>query len=81
MWNNTWNFSSMSTRLIPKENCVDVPKEVCARMRRNPRRVNRPVIKKWCYTPTRDQEQGSGGEQQGGGGGDEQETTQATVSH
>ncbi len=33
---------------------MDVPKEVCTRQRRNPRRVNRPVIKKWCYTPTND---------------------------
>ncbi len=31
---------------------MDVPKEVCARARRNPRKVKRPVIKKWCYTPT-----------------------------
>ena len=39
-------------RLKPKENCVDIPKEVCTRSRRNPRKVKRPVIKKWCYTPT-----------------------------
>jgi hypothetical protein len=30
---------------------VETPKEVCTRSRRNPRRVNRPIIKKWCYTP------------------------------
>lgn len=31
---------------------MDIPKEVCARARRNPRKINKPVIKKWCYTPT-----------------------------
>lgn len=39
-------------RLKPIENCVDVPKEVCVRVRNNPRQIKRPVIKKWCYTPT-----------------------------
>ena len=38
--------------LKPVDNCVDVPKEVCVRMRTNPRKVKRPVIKKWCYVPT-----------------------------
>ena len=36
----------------PVDNCVDVPKEVCVRMRTNPRKVKKPVIKKWCYVPT-----------------------------
>lgn len=36
----------------PTENCVDVPKEVCVRVRNNPRQIKRPVIKKWCYVPT-----------------------------
>ena len=44
------------TKLVPKleptEECVDVPKEVCSRSRTNPRPVKKPVIKKWCYTPT-----------------------------
>ena len=40
--------------LVPKRNCVDVPKEVCSRARRNPRKVNRPVIKKWCYVPSQE---------------------------
>lgn len=39
--------------LKPAENCVDVPKEVCVRSRANPRRVKKPIVKKWCYTPTR----------------------------
>ena len=38
--------------LKPHENCIDVPKEVCVRQRKNPRRVQKPIIKKWCYTPT-----------------------------
>uniref|UniRef100_A0A0K2U6N8 Uncharacterized protein n=2 Tax=Lepeophtheirus salmonis TaxID=72036 RepID=A0A0K2U6N8_LEPSM len=37
--------------LKPRENCVDVPKEICTRKKRNPRKVKRPVVKKWCYTP------------------------------
>merc|ERR1712018_624560 len=38
--------------LKPSEECVDIPKEVCVRNRQNPRRVQKPLIKKWCYTPT-----------------------------
>jgi hypothetical protein len=37
---------------LPAENCVDIPKEVCVRVRTNPRKVKKPVIKKWCYVPT-----------------------------
>merc|ERR1712055_963410 len=44
------------TKLVPKleptEECVDVPKEVCTRSRSNPRKVKKPVIKKWCYVPS-----------------------------
>merc|ERR1712168_1091748 len=44
------------TKLVPKleptEECVDVPKEVCTRSRSNPRKVKKPVVKKWCYIPT-----------------------------
>merc|ERR1712106_758039 len=39
-------------QLLPHESCVDVPKEVCVRSQTNPRKVQRPVIKKWCYTPS-----------------------------
>ena len=35
-----------------KENCVDIPKEVCSRSRQNPRTVQKPVVKKWCYVPS-----------------------------
>ncbi len=45
------NFS-----LKPQHKCVDVPKEVCTRARRNPRKIKRPVIKKWCYTPRQEDE-------------------------
>ena len=49
---------SMVTKLVPKlepfQECVDVPKEVCTSSRVNPRKVKRPVIKKWCYTPSQE---------------------------
>merc|ERR1712226_154865 len=38
--------------LKPVEECVDIPKEVCSRSRTNPRKVQKPVVKKWCYVPT-----------------------------
>jgi len=41
------------TKLVPQlkevEQCFDVPKEVCVRAEVNPRKVAKPVIKKWCY--------------------------------
>jgi len=41
------------TKLVPQlkevEQCFDVPKEVCVRAQVNPRKVAKPVIKKWCY--------------------------------
>ena len=40
-------------KLEPKQECVDVPKEVCATQRQNPRTVTKPLIKKWCYTPSK----------------------------
>jgi len=44
------------TKLVPQlkehENCYDVPKEVCTRARTNPRKVKKPIVKKWCYTPS-----------------------------
>merc|ERR1711962_73448 len=39
-------------KLEPTEECVDGPKEVCTRSRTNPRKVKKPVVKKWCYIPT-----------------------------
>merc|ERR1712025_403893 len=44
------------TKLVPKltptEECTDVPKEVCTRSRTNPRKIKKPVVKKWCYIPS-----------------------------
>ena len=31
---------------------MDIPKEVCSRQKANPRKIKRPIIKKWCYTPS-----------------------------
>jgi len=48
------------TRLVPKlvevQECVDVPKEICNRSKQNPRRVKKPIIKNWCYTPSEENE-------------------------
>jgi hypothetical protein len=52
------------------QNCVDVPKEVCVRVRKNPRKIKRPIIKKWCYVPT---------EESGLDSDDQDETTLAPV--
>jgi len=41
-------------KLVPKEECSDVPKEICSRTRVNPQKKKRPVIKKWCYVPTKE---------------------------
>ncbi len=46
------HVTKLVPNLKPTENCIDVPKEVCSRSRKNPRRVQKPVLKKWCYTPT-----------------------------
>ena len=40
-----------SFRLVPKPNCVKVPKEICVNTKKNPRRVKKPVVKEWCYRP------------------------------
>jgi hypothetical protein len=46
------HVTKLVPKLEPKEECVDVPKEVCTRSRTNPRKVKKPVIKKWCYIAT-----------------------------
>merc|ERR1712071_228384 len=50
------NVPASMTKLVPKleptEECVDVPKEVCTRSRTNPRKVKKPVVKKWCSIPS-----------------------------
>ncbi len=47
------HVTKLVPHLKPAEECVDIPKEVCSRSRRNPRKVQKPVIKKWCYVPSR----------------------------
>merc|ERR1712038_630302 len=39
-------------RLVPKPNCIKVPKEICVNTKHNPRRVKKPVVKEWCYRPS-----------------------------
>jgi len=46
------HVTKLVPRLVPREECVDVPKEICTRSKGNPRRVKKPVIKKWCYIPS-----------------------------
>ena len=45
------HVTKLVPRLVPKQECVDVPKEICARSKINPRKVNKPAIQKWCYQP------------------------------
>jgi len=46
------HVTKLVPKLSPKEECVDVPKEVCTRSKTNPRKVKKPVVKKWCYVPS-----------------------------
>lgn len=47
------NFVTKLVPLLkPVENCIDIPKEVCSRSRTNPRKIQKPVVKKWCYVPS-----------------------------
>jgi len=46
------HVTKLVPHLEPREECVDVPKEVCTRARANPRKIKKPVIKKWCYIPS-----------------------------
>jgi len=48
------HVTKLIPQLTPKEECLDVPKEVCTRSKTNPRKVKKPVIKKWCYTPSKE---------------------------
>merc|ERR1712098_811757 len=45
----TKHVTKLVPKLEPKEECVDVPKEVCTRSRTNPRKVKKPIVKKWCF--------------------------------
>jgi len=46
------HVNKLVPKLVPVEECVDVPKEVCNTVRGPPRTVLKPVTKKWCYTPS-----------------------------
>lgn len=35
---------------------MDIPREVCVRAKVNPRKIKRPIVKKWCYTPKEEEE-------------------------
>ena len=46
------HVTKLVPQLKPHESCTDVPKEVCTRSQTNPRKVQKPVLKKWCYEAT-----------------------------
>jgi len=45
------HVTKLVPRLVAVKECVDVPKEICARSS-NPTKVKKPIIKKWCYVPS-----------------------------
>jgi len=48
------HVTTLVPKLSPQEECVDVPKEVCTKGKTNPRTVQKPVTKKWCYVPSKE---------------------------
>jgi len=46
------HVTKLVPQLVPRQECSEVPKEICSRSKTNPKKVKKPVIKKWCYTPT-----------------------------
>jgi hypothetical protein len=46
------SVTKLVPKLVPVEECVDVPKEVCSKVRGPGRSVLKPITKTWCYTPT-----------------------------
>jgi len=46
------HVTKLVPKLVPVEECADVPKEICARSKTNPKKIKKPVIKKWCYVPS-----------------------------
>ncbi|CAB4066072.1 unnamed protein product [Lepeophtheirus salmonis] len=37
--------ASLVPRLVPKNNCIKVPKEVCVTTKKNPKKVSKPIVK------------------------------------
>jgi len=48
------HVTKLVPKLVPVEECVDVPKEVCNMVRGPPRKVLKPITKQWCYTPSQE---------------------------
>ena len=48
------HVTKLVPKLVPVEECADVPKEICARSKTNPRKIKKPLIKKWCYVPSKE---------------------------
>ena len=51
------HITKLVPRLVATQECVDVPKEICARSKINPRRIRKPAIQKWCYTIGEEEEE------------------------
>jgi len=51
------------TKLVPHlkdtDKCIDIPLEICVRYDTNPRLVNKPILKIWCYKAKKDGSSGS----------------------
>jgi predicted RNA binding protein with dsRBD fold (UPF0201 family) len=45
------HVTKLVPRLVAVQECVEVPKEICARSS-NPYKIKKPIIKKWCYVPS-----------------------------
>jgi len=49
---NCQKVTKLVPLLSPVQECVDVPKEICQKVKGNPQTVVKQVTKKWCYKPT-----------------------------
>ena len=44
-------ITKLVPQLTPRQECVQVPKEVCAMSRLNPTIREVPYVQKWCFNP------------------------------